>query len=603
MTLVLAGGETQIVTAAVAKVISAGAYYTCILTDAGGVQCWGHNDDGQLGNGTTVDTNMPVDVSGLDNRIINVSAGLSHTCVLTETGGVKCWGNNSGGELGNGTYIDSITPVDVSGLMAHVVAISAGVNYTCALRDSGRVECWGANGTGQLGNGTTYQSYSPITVSGLDSGVIAIDAGSYHTCALTEAGGVKCWGDNFYGQLGNTTDGDHGELGDETIDDDSTVPIDVIGLNSGVIAISASYDHTCALMDTGGVKCWGYNLGGQLGNWTSEDHSIIPVDVTGLNSRVISIAAGDGFSCALMENGGVKCWGYNNYGQLGNNGAPYGGGRPVDVVGLHARVIAISAGNYHTCALMESGNVQCWGYNNYGQLGDGTNTNSSAPVDVTGYSDLTLLEHDAHLIERADAIDAALADIASMLDALNLDNLDVAVSSRASQLSVDELRTSVGNIENLITTFDLTNLDTTVSSRASQSSVDALSSSMGDVQLGINELSSRMDVVEQSLSVIESSLNSCQVSIALVPQGEGHNGNSLEFYVHTTLASERMDAESILVWVGGEQVNPDFTSIIPGVTWVMVDGSKWSDLKNQPLTVEVIVGGHTCSSMVVLGNN
>ncbi len=348
--------------------VSAGGSHTCALTTAGGVKCWGNGIS--VGDGTNEGKSIPVDVVGLGSGITAISAGGSHTCALTTAGGVKCWGWGYVGQLGNGSGGDKNTPVDVVGLGSGVAAISAGREYTCALTTAGGIKCWGHNGSGEVGDGTTEIKYTPVDVVGLAAGMTASAAGIYHTCALTTADGVKCWGSNLYGELGDgTTAG-------------KTTPVDVVGLGNGIVAIAPGNYHTCALTSTGGVKCWGYNDHGQLGIGVWAGEKITPVDVVGLASGAIAISTGGTHTCALTLAGGVKCWGGNLYGQLGD-GSMAGKSTPVDVVGLDSGIAAITTGGVHTCALTIAGGVKCWG-GSY-QVGDGTvGENKSTPVDVVG---------------------------------------------------------------------------------------------------------------------------------------------------------------------------------------------------------------------------
>ena len=335
---------------------------TFFLTSSGVVKVWGSYVSGSgpekiCGTDPVWYCNKtPVDYWSSPSGI----SAISGDCFLISSGVVKCWAG--GGQDAQGNITISLPPVDVSGLDADVIAISMGGRY-CALLYSGGVKCWGYVKTeyyGETGSKDEYRA-TPEYVKGLSRGVIAISANGRHACALTSSGGVKCWGSNNSGELGDGTQ------------NDSLTPVDVVGLSSGITAISTGGFHTCALTSGGGVKCWGVD-GGNIISQT-------PVDVAGLSSGIIAISAGVYCSCALTAAGGVKCWGLNNWGQLGD-GTTTDKDTPVDVTGLNSGVIAISAGGDHTCALTSDGGVKCWGWNNYGQLGDGTTTDSSIPVDV-----------------------------------------------------------------------------------------------------------------------------------------------------------------------------------------------------------------------------
>lgn len=176
--------------------VAAGGFQSCALTANNGVQCWGNSDYGQLGNGSTVSMHVPTDVYGLASGVKTVGLGLLHSCALTTTGGIKCWGYNAYGALGNGTTDNRYAPTDVTGLTSGVSAIAVGTLHTCAIDSGGGVKCWGSNSYGQIGNDTTSDQLSPTSVTGLSSGIVAIAAGRFHTCAVKDDGGVKCWGYN-----------------------------------------------------------------------------------------------------------------------------------------------------------------------------------------------------------------------------------------------------------------------------------------------------------------------------------------------------------------------------------------------------------------------
>lgn len=351
-----------------ARAIGTGFEHTCALDSNNGVKCWGENSAGELGDGTNTPRFTPTDVAGLTAGVTAVAVGSGHSCAL-KNGGVKCWGANSAGSLGDNSNIARSTPVDVFGLTSGVIAVSAGGTHSCAITDAGGVKCWGLNFWGALGNGSYVDSAVPVDVSGLTAGVSAIAAGQNHTCALKN-GGVKCWGFHAYGALGDNTNFS------------SNTPVDVFGLTSGVIAIAGSRFHTCAITTSGGLKCWGLNNTGQLGDNTTNER-LAPVDVIGLMSGVTAVAVGAEHTCAVVH-GAAMCWGANVLGQLGDNSEAQHL-LPANVAGLASGQLAVAAGNRHSCALSDIGEVKCWGYNEYGQVGDGKAGRRPFPADVLAF--------------------------------------------------------------------------------------------------------------------------------------------------------------------------------------------------------------------------
>ncbi|MBN2084617.1 MAG: hypothetical protein JW748_05280 [Anaerolineales bacterium] len=343
----------QTAAGAKASIIAAGGNQTCIL-DSGGVKCWGKNDAGQLGDGTTEDRKTPVAVTAVPDRVTAIAMGYNHSCAVTESAEVICWGGQ---------------PSDQSRIKSDsgFTAVSVGSMHSCALTAQGGLKCWGANSFGGLGDGTTEEHLSPVDVLGLSGGVTSVAAGGNFSCAV-EKSGVKCWGSNHSGQLGNG--------GYES----SATPVALPGLESGVVAIAAGVFHACALKTNGEVWCWGENFAGELGDGTNKNNPI-PVRVLNLEDEIQSIAVGGSHSCALTKAGGVKCWGGNSGGQLGD-GTTTDRNSPAQVSGLASGVSAIAAGGGHTCAVLGDGTVKCWGSNGNGQLGNGSNTDSSVPVDV-----------------------------------------------------------------------------------------------------------------------------------------------------------------------------------------------------------------------------
>jgi alpha-tubulin suppressor-like RCC1 family protein len=344
--------------------ISNGNNYSCALLNSSAVKCWGANDFGNLGDGTTTQRLTPTTVSGLGSGVSAIAAGNRHACAVLDTGAVRCWGTNDFGQTGNGVKGgNQTTPVTVAGL-SQVKAISVGAHFSCVLSRSGAVKCWG-RGT-MLGQGSATDRLAPVDVSGLSSGVIAIASGNYHTCAVLNTGAVRCWGDDGRGAVGNGGGGSN--------------PGTITGLGASAIGITGGDRHTCALLSTGAVKCWGWNDLGQIGIAPAGDNSN-PQTVSGISSAV-ALSAGGQTSCALLSSGEVNCWGAGGSGQRGN-GTTTDSHIPVTVSGLSS-AIAISNGYNHACALVSSGAARCWGSNGNGRLGDGTINNSLTPVSVTG---------------------------------------------------------------------------------------------------------------------------------------------------------------------------------------------------------------------------
>ena len=342
--------------------IGGGSQHSAALLADGTVRTWGNNGYGQLGNGGTTNSNVPVTVSGLSN-VVTLAAPGFHTLALLNNGTVRAWGGNNFGQLGNGSNSDSNVPVTVSNL-SNVVSVSGGVIHSIALLANGTVRTWGYNPFGQLGNGNNIDSNVPVTVTGL-SDVVAVTGAFYGSMALLADGTVRTWGYNL-GDGSNTS---------------SNVPVTVSGL-SNVAGIGMGSGHSLAVLTDGTVRTWGNNTYGQLGTGNNTN-STTPVTVGGL-SGVISVAAGDYHSLALLTDGTVRTWGSNNNGQLGN-GSIISSNVPVIVSGL-ANVNSISGGLFHSMALLADGTVRTWGNNSYGQLGNGSNTSSYVPVTVSGLS-------------------------------------------------------------------------------------------------------------------------------------------------------------------------------------------------------------------------
>ena len=352
--------------------MAAGGLHSLTVKADGTVWAWGSNYYGQLGDGTTTLQTSPVQVPGLTG-VTAVAAGYQHNLVFKSDGTVWAWGNNYYGQLGDGTTTLRTSPVQVPGLTG-VTAVAAGAGHSLAVKSDGTVWAWGANDRGQLGDGTTTRRTSPVQVPDL-TGVVAVAAGNSHSLAVKADGTVWAWGGNTYGQLGDETTMQR------------TSPMQVLRLTAAT-AVAAGDGHSLLRKSDGTVWAWGYNSSGQLGDGTRMDRHG-PVQVPSLTG-VTAVTAGSGHSLAIKADGTAWAWGNNFSGQLGD-GTTTLRTSPVKVPDL-ATVAAMAAGGSaysgsHSLAVANDGTVWAWGYNYYGQLGDGTTTQEASPVQISSLSD------------------------------------------------------------------------------------------------------------------------------------------------------------------------------------------------------------------------
>jgi alpha-tubulin suppressor-like RCC1 family protein len=366
----------------------------CALLSTGHIDCWGFNDYGQLGNGTTTNSDVPVAAIGITNAkaVTSDDDGGSY-CALLSTGHVDCWGYNGFGELGNGTTTTYTLPVSVKNISTATAVIGSDYGF-CARLSTGHVDCWGYGDDGELGNGTETSSDVPVAVHVITNAA-AVIGGEYDFCALLSTGHLDCWGYNGSGELGNGT----------FSLSDVPVAVRTIGDATAVAGDSASGSF-CALLSTGHIDCWGFNGSGELGNGTTTS-SDVPVAAIGITSAKAVTSDDDGGSyCALLSTGHVDCWGYNGFGELGN-GTTTTYTLPVPVKNISTARTVIG-GDYAFCARLSTGHVDCWGDNGLGELGNGTETSSDVPVAV-------------HVITNAAAVISGYNDFCALLSTSHVD--------------------------------------------------------------------------------------------------------------------------------------------------------------------------------------
>lgn len=371
--------------------ISAGYSHTCGVTNRGSGYCWGWNSDGQLGNNSTdrATSPEPVDLASGESGYVMISAGNAHTCGLGETGNVYCWGKGMEGQLGigsagvGGSLVPLLVPLP-SGV-TRFTSVGVGAQHSCAIADTGDAYCWGWNGYGQLGDNTVVTNQNPVRVQGAGVNFVEISASRTHTCAISDADEAYCWGNNSHGQLGDNS----------TTQRNAPVKVNNrSGLLTEFRSISANgilHDNTnasCSITNDG-AYCWGSNAFAQLGTG-SHTSSNVPVKVNlPSGSAYTSIAmGGNGFACGVIDVGAAYCWGDNaGYGQIGNgsmlgNSAVTSVTMPSGVTGY----TAIETGDEHICAISTDDRLFCWGAGHEGQLGDGGTDHRGVPTASGGNS-------------------------------------------------------------------------------------------------------------------------------------------------------------------------------------------------------------------------
>ncbi|KIG17044.1 Microbial collagenase, secreted [Enhygromyxa salina] len=368
--------------------VTAGSRHTCALSLDHEIHCWGANNFGQLGlpgAGTIGDNELPNTVAPVvvGAPAVAVTAGFLHTCAILDTGKLRCWGIGASGALGYGNTQNigddedpaSAGDVDIPG---SVTAVVAATEHTCALIEGGAVRCWGSGTVGKLGLGNTTfigdnelpSAVGPVNLGGT---AVQIAAGAVHTCALLDTGEVLCWGQNSNGQLGYANTAHVG---------DNELPVSVGPVDVGAVAtfVATGWQHTCVITDTQAVRCWGNGGFGRLGygdtNTIGDDEppsSVGDVDLGG--GLVTALALGDTHTCALLDDGAVRCWGRSDGGQLGyGNTITIGDDElpsAVALVEIGGLVTRISSSYQHNCVVLSNHAVRCWGRGAQGQLGYG----------------------------------------------------------------------------------------------------------------------------------------------------------------------------------------------------------------------------------------
>jgi alpha-tubulin suppressor-like RCC1 family protein len=320
--------------------VFSGHEYNCAIKQDSSLWCWGWNAHGQLGDGTNTSKDTPVQI--MSSGVVYVDVGGGHTCAVKQDKSLCCWGENSHGQLGDGTNVSKNIPVQI--MSSGVLHVSVGDDYifrnghTCVIKEDGSLWCWGSNWAGQLGDGTNIDKNTPVQI--MPSDVMSVSLGWSHTCAIKQDRSLWCWGDNTWGQLGISRIGH------------TSTPIQVM---TDVASVSLGDTYICAIKLDGSLWCWGENSQGQLGDGTNINRDT-PVQI--IPSGVVAVSSVSNFTCVVKVDGSLWCWGSGVY------------NIPVQIE--PSGVISVSVGGGHICTIKTDSSLWCGGWNEFGQLGDGT---------------------------------------------------------------------------------------------------------------------------------------------------------------------------------------------------------------------------------------
>jgi uncharacterized delta-60 repeat protein len=461
--------------------IAAGLQHTCAITTAGAALCWGFNNYGQLGDGTTTTRTTPVPVVGLESGVEKIVAGSDHTCAI-RNGGAWCWGRGTDGRLGNGSTAHQYIPVQVTNFGSGVSDISTGPagqyrssaednpQHTCAVRNGG-AWCWGSNWIGQLGTGNTNPSYTPIAVMNVtgftSTNIKAVGVGASHSCAVTTSNAAFCWGSDADGRLGDglTVDSWGAPISPQPCC--SYFPKAVVGYSAGGVSqISVGHSHSCIVDTSNRVRCWGKGSSGELGSGSSTA-AYSPVDVRILNESGVfvslisdgQLSAGMIHSCITAGSSTpTLCWGRGSYGQLGR-GTTLNSDAAVPVTAPSVGIEKISAGGYHTCSVSQSGEAFCWGLNGAGQRGDGTTVSANTPQPVPSLSDHKFPA--TVTVTVTDALTGGVADSQVVLSQATASNLTLSYPASTLSSSTPSFTPVTGNLFGFPPAFSVRTQDQT----------------------------------------------------------------------------------------------------------------------------------------------